>query len=188
MADLTTLAAVKAYAGVSGSGDDTAISGIVAAVSALIHELVGHDYDGDTITGEVHSGPVSGAVVLEKPVASIGAVVEGETTLDSGAYELESERLLWRKSIGGTIPWANGTRNIAVTYTTTSTVPADLELAAREVCAFMVKQSNIGSAGAARLGLSAQANVDTGSADYFVQALRQLPFASLTLRRFMRVA
>lgn len=188
MADLTTTAAVKAYAGVTGADDDAAIGVVVSAVSALIHEMIGHDYEAGPVTGEVHSAPVSGAIVLEKPAASITTVVESSTTLASTGYELEGERLLWRKASAGTVDWTSGIRNVVITYATVSTVPDDLELAAREVGAFMIKQSNIGSAGGARLGLSAQANVDTGSADYFVQALRKLPFTSLTLKRYQRLA
>lgn len=187
MADLTTTAAVKAWAGITGSGDDSAIDGIVTACSALLHGIVGHDYESTGVTAEHHSGAASGAIVLKKPAASITEVREGTVTLDSDAYELESERLLWRKANGYAADWAVGRRNIEVDYTPTSTVPADLELCAREVCAWIVKQSGLDS-GASRLGLSAQANADTGTADYFAQALRQLPMSNATLRRYKRYA
>ncbi len=185
MADLTTLAAVKAYANVTGSGDDKQIQTLVGAVSMLIHGIIGIDYEGETITAEKHSGPSSGLILLEKPAAVIDEVREDSTTLDSSAYELENERLLYRLSGGKSGPWAFGLRNVEVDYTTTTEVPEDLELAARESCAFMVKQT-AWTAGAARMGLSAQANADSGTADYFAQSLRELPMTKATLDRYKR--
>jgi hypothetical protein len=148
----------------------------------LIGDQVGHDYEGSILLAEKHSGAISGGIVLRYPAASIEAVrVTGGTVPVSG-YSLEGERLLYRYDSSGTIAWERGQRNVEVDYTTTNVVPTDLELAAREICAFMLKQS-AHIAGGARLGLSAQANADTGSADYFVQALSQLPFAARVLDR-----
>lgn len=186
MADLTSTADVKAYLGVSGSGDDTLIGEIVSAVSAHIHGLVGHDYEAGPVSSEHHSAPISGAIVLDKPAASITTVVENTTTLDVGAYELEGDRLLYRKANGETVAWSTGSRrNIEVTYATVTTIPDDLAMAAREVCAFMFKQTGAAQGGG-RLGLSAQANQDAGTADYFAQALRQLPLSSVVLARYRR--
>ena len=64
MADLTTLSAVKAYANVTGVGDDSDIAELITAVSALFHGIIGIDYEGASITDEHHSGPASGAIVL----------------------------------------------------------------------------------------------------------------------------
>ena len=186
MSDLTTRAAVKSYAGVTSNNDDGPISGIVSAVSVLLHGMVGHDYSGEAITGEHHSGPMSGALVLDRPAQSIEEVREGSDTLAAtGAYELSRERLVHRLSSGATVSWASGVRNIEVDYTTIDRVPADLEFAAREICAFMVKQSGWG-VGSSRMGLSAQANADSGNADYFTQAIRKLPMAKATLARYAR--
>lgn len=185
MGDLTTTEAVKAYAGVKGTGDDARIAGVVSAVSAMLSDIVGHDYDGGTIVAEKHTAPMSGAVVLDSPAASIDAIREGTGTVAASDYELEGERLVWRLSADQVTSWAKGARYIEVDYTLVSTIPVDLELAARESSAFMVKQSAF-VAGGSRLGLSAQANGDTGSADYFAQQLKALPFTSLALRRYRR--
>jgi len=187
MADLTTTAAVKAYAGVSGSGDDTAIGVLVTAISEVIAGVVGHDYAGATHTSEVYSGPVSGAIVLQAPAASITTVVEGTTTLGASDYELDGERLLYRKASSVASAWAEGNRNVAITYVDTSTVPADLELAARELGAWVLKQSHFDT-GSGRLGLAAQANADSGAADYFAQALEELPLLAFTMKRYKRFA
>lgn len=185
MADLTTRADVKAYAGVTSGSDDGPIGALVSAVSVLLHGMVGHDYEGEAIVGEHHSGPVSGALVLDKPALSIEEVREGSTTLAAGAYELSRQRLLYRISSGASVAWESGVRNIEIDYTTTHEVPADLEFAAREIAAFMVKQAGWGT-GASRMGLSAQANADSGNADYFTQAIRNLPMAKATLARYAR--
>lgn len=187
MADLTTTGAVKAYAGVKGSGDDQEIQGLVGAISSYLHGRVGHDYEGTAIVAEHHSSPASGALVLEKPAAAIDAVRVGTGTIAASGYELQGQRLVYRLSSGETIDWTAGVRNIEVDYTPTTEVPEDLELAARELAAFMLKQSAL-EGGASRFGLSAQASGDTGSADYFVQALAQLPFAAAVLRRYSRFA
>lgn len=186
MADLTTTALVKSYANIADSADDQAIAGIISAVSVHLHDLVGHDYEGDALIAEHHSAPYSGALVLHKPAASIDAIRENGTPLGSSNYELENERLVWRLASGLSVAWGAGKRSIEVDYTTTTEVPKDLELAAREVSAFMVKQSALASGGS-RMGLSGQANADSGSADYFVEALNQLPFSGAVLKRYQRL-
>jgi hypothetical protein len=186
VADLTNVEAVKAYAGVRGSADDARILGLVGAISAYVAGLIGHDYEGGTITAETHSGPVSGAVVLAKPAATISAVRELGTTVDPSGYALEGDALLWRKAGTSVVGWAEGRQAIEVDYVTLSDVPSDLELAAREACAFMVKQTGW-LAGGNRLGLSAQANADTGSADYFAQTLAKLPAFGAIVRLHRRV-
>jgi hypothetical protein len=180
MADLCTLEAVKGYAGVRSSGDDAAIANVIAAVSALIAGHIGHDYEGDTITAETHRPPFSGAVVLRKPAASVSAVRVRGTALAGSTYRLRDDRLLDRLQSSEPIAWSSGQR-IEVDYVTASDVPADLALAAAEISAFVWKQTGEDTGGA-RLGLSAQANADTGSADYFAQAIKQLPVARMALR------
>ncbi len=182
MADLTTTAAVKAYAGISGSGDDTAIDGIVSAVSELIGNAIGNNYPGGSVTDELHFAPASGAIVLRYPAASLTSVAVSGTALAAGDYELVDSRLIFRLANGARTDWTQGAR-ITATYTRESTVPTDLELAAREACAFVVKQTGLDSGGS-RLGLGAQSNADTGTADYFTQALATLPVLRMTLARY----
>lgn len=185
MADLTTVSEVKAYAGVTGQGDDARIESIVSAVSAAISGYIGNSFDAQPIVGERTDHPL-GAVLLERPAASIDAVRVNGATLSASGYRLQGDRVLWREadSYGGATSWGGV---VEVDYTPTSSVPDDLEFAAREIAAFMVKQSGL-SVGSGRLGLSAQANADTGSADYFTQSLRQLPASRMILGRYRRVA
>lgn len=179
-ADLTNTAAVKAYAGVQSSGDDSAIGGIVSAVSALFHAWIGHDFDGTPIVGEAHEPPASGVILLRKPAASISAVREGGATLSGSAYRFTSTRMLARLAAGRPSPWLDA---VQVDYTPISTVPKDLEIAAREACAWIVKQSSL-STGGARLGLSAQSNADTGNADYLIQRIDRLPLTRAVIARY----
>lgn len=180
MADLTTIAAVKSYAGVTGSGDDSQISAIISAVSSLIAGQIGHDYEGNAVTAEFHTAPFSGSIILRKPAESITAVRVSHSVIAAAGYRLSDGRLLTRLASGLPTVWS-GSSVIEVDYLTVSAVPADLELAAREIGAFVLKQSSL-PGGGSRLGLSAQANGDTGSADYFVQALKQLPVSRMALR------
>lgn len=186
MANLTTLDAVKAFAGVTGSGDDSAINGIIAAVSSLLHGIVGQTFDGNAITGEFHPIPASTHIVLEQPAASIQAVREGTATLAASGYRHmgPGSRVIGREANGWPIKWS---APITVDYTPPTAVPADLELAAREAAAWVLKESAL-TAGASRLGLTAQANADSGNADYFVRRIEELPIVRAIIRRYGRFA
>ena len=186
MADLTTIEAVKGYAGIKGSADDAALLTVISGVSALIAEQIGHDYEGDTVTAEIHLAPFSGRIVLEKPAAVIDSVRVSGTTLAASGYRLKGTRLLERLSEGIHAAWSTGVK-IEIDYETVSKTPADLAHCASEVAAFIWKQTGEATGGS-RLGLSAQANADTGSADYFAQAIAQLPVARMALRNHRRFA
>lgn len=183
MADLTTTAAVKAFAGVTGSGDDTAIGVIVSAVSAFLHGIVGNTFDPAAITGELHARPPSALVLLKRPLASVTTVREAGQVLGASSWRAYAgTRLVERMASGAPTPWAG---EVSVDYTPASAVPADLELAAREAAAWVIKESGLTS-GASRLGLTAQANADTGAADYFVRRIEQLPIVAGAIRRYGR--
>ena len=184
MADLTTTAAVKAFAGVTGSGDDSAIGGIVSAVSSMFHEIIGHTYDATPIVAELHARPPTPYVVVRRPIASVSAVREAGETLAASGYRAQvGTRLLERRASGESTPWVG---EVEVDYTPTSTVPADVELAAREAAAWVVQESGLGS-GASRLGLTAQANPDSGNADYFVRKIGDLPLVRELMRSHRRL-
>jgi hypothetical protein len=183
MADLTTTAAVKAFAGVTGSGDDAAIAGLVTAVSAILHSIVGHTFDATPVAGEIHPVPPTPFVILEKPVASVTTVREGGQVLAaSGWRRLTGSRIVERLAGSVSTPWLD---EISVDYVPTSVVPADLELAAREATAWVIKESGLASGGS-RLGLNAQANSDSGNADYFVKRIEELPIVASIVRRYGR--
>lgn len=182
MADLTTTAAVKAFAGVTSAADDAAIAVIVSAVSAILHGIVGNTFDGTPIVGEFHGLPASTFVVTERPAASVQAVREGANTLAATGWRHmgPGSRVIGREASGLPIAW---TAPVSVDYTPTSTVPADVELAAREAAAWVLKESGFGT-GASRLGLTAQANADSGSADYYVRRIEELPIVRALIRRY----
>lgn len=188
MALFTSLAAVKAYAGVKIGVDDSEIVGIIDAVSSAMANLVGHNYEPDPIIGETHSGPYSIGLVLKKQPVSIEEVrISGGVIAASGYSITEGSRILFRVSSNSAIGWESGSRNIEVDYTPISTVPADIELAAREMASFMIKQSSF-TVGGGRLGLGSQSNGDTGTADYFTKTLEALPMVQSVLRRYKRFA
>lgn len=185
MADFTTTAAVKAFAGVQGSGDDAAIGGLVTAVSAVLAELVGHDYSAAAIVGEIIRQPPTPFAITARPISSVSAVREAGVLLAASGYRaVAGTRILERRgSAAYAVNWGG---EVSVDYTPTSTVPADLELAAREATAWVIKESGL-VAGASRLGLTAQANPDSGNADYYVRKVQDLPIvrAVLATRRRM---
>lgn len=184
MADLTTTALVKAFAGVTGSGDDSAIGGIVSAVSSMLHAIIGHTFDATPVLGEVVAQPPTQFLLVSKPIASVQAVREAGETLAVSSYRpLVGSRLLERREGGASTPWLG---EVEVDYTPTSTIPTDIELAAREAAAWVVKESGLGS-GASRLGLTAQANPDSGNADYFVRRIGDLPLVRELIRSHRRL-
>lgn len=183
MADLTTTAAVKAFAGVTGSGDDAAIAGIVAAVSSMLHGIVGHDFSATAVVAELHPTPPSAFVVLDKPVGTVTTVREGGQVLAaSGWRHVAGTRLVERRASSESVSWS---AEVSVDYTPSATIPADLELAARECSAWVVKESGLAS-GSSRLGLTAQANADSGNADYYIKRLEELPMVRAVIRRYGR--
>lgn len=185
MADLTTTAAVKAFAGVTSSGDDSAIGGIVAAVSAILHGIIGHDFSGTPIAAELHEQPPTAFLLLDRPVASVQTVREaGQALASTGWRWIPGSRLIERRAGNVSTPWAG---EASIDYTPASSVPADVELAAREAAAWVLKESGL-TTGASRLGLTAQANADTGNADYFVRRIEDLPCVKTIVRRYGRFA
>jgi hypothetical protein len=180
MADFTLLADVKAFAGVTAATWDTEIGGIISAVSAMLARHVGHDYDATSRTEKI-SGTRQPAVIVSRPIQTLTSVALDDTTLTvDDDYEFTvGQRAIYRLASGLGSIWELGNRNVTAIYAPVSTVPDDLELAAREASAFVWKQSH--QSGASRLGLENKGN-DTGGLSQYITDILTLPVVQTVVR------
>jgi hypothetical protein len=146
--DLLTLTEAKAALNISSTAQDTEIAAYVTAVSGQLDELCGPVVT-RTITSESHDGGVTRLFLLERPVATVTAVVEYDGTtgtaltaetpgdIAGARYLLDAAQgVLWRRVSGSDSVYPAGRRNVVVTYaagryTSTSTVDERFKTAAR---------------------------------------------------------
>ena len=134
MADFTTLEKVKAWSNVSANGDDAEIQEIVTATSLYMGKVIGEDYEGTSILGEVYDPPVSPALVLRRRAVSVERVAVASGDLDPASYALDYGRSIYMVPAS---QWSGSPRSIEVDYTTSGTVPLDVELAATMASSFI---------------------------------------------------
>ena len=151
---LTTLTDYKAFNGITGTANDTALGAIVTAVNAKVARYLDRTIETGTFT-EFYSGTGGETLRLKNyPITSITSVEERDdsgsyTTLDSGEYRFNSASgLLFRigaragivrssfeddapRARVGIWPcWADGFDNYRVVYVGGfAAVPADLQMA-----------------------------------------------------------
>lgn len=139
---LLTIAELRAAAGVTGSGQDAALTTLGARVSASIARACGVASDGvnpPTLLRETCSEiyrPTASRdkiVLSRRPVTSITSVAENSETLSASAYEVNPPSgIMTRLSSDYPTSWPSG--KITVTYIAGfATVPDDLKLAASKL-------------------------------------------------------
>lgn len=137
MADLITLAQYKIYNKITGSGDDSLNTELIASASAAIEKLVGRTLTSASYT-EDYSPRYPGKLLQlnNYPVTALTQVRlwPNETyveTYDSGNFNIDLDRGLVEWATGsGRGTWPRGFQVIEVSYTGGySTVPDDLQLA-----------------------------------------------------------
>lgn len=137
MTDLTTLAAVKAYAGVVGAGDDAALSALITGYSDMIRAYTGRDFS-LTDYGRYFDGRNSTRLVLpQTPVVSVasvaidGVAVPAQAVVGGIGYRHDETSII----LDGhrfTRGWGNVLVNWTAGY---ATVPAAIVQAAIEMVA-----------------------------------------------------
>lgn len=127
-----SLTDVKTHLNITGTGDDSELLAMTAAATGLIEGQVG-PITRRTVTDTVDGGR-STVILSTAPVASVTTVVENGSTLASSAYSLDGESGVLTRLFGQSdAVWADGARNISVTYVAGRTdVPADLRHAVLE--------------------------------------------------------
>lgn len=153
--------------GQSAAVDSAFIGSLITQVSGLFDRLTGETFASTARTQTVSGLDGIAVIVLEFRPLSVTTVVEDSTTLDSGLYELDGFRL-WRvNSNGTTINWANGVRNIVVTYSSGfSTTPPAIHRACIEevVRGYMTANTETGEGN--RIGLTGKSPEFGGSYSY----------------------
>tara|TARA_Y100000310_G_scaffold336656_1_gene421794 strand:+ start:244 stop:807 length:564 start_codon:yes stop_codon:yes gene_type:complete len=181
--DLTTTALVKTHANISGSDDDTLIGQLVTSVSIAMAAYMDRDiYQTASVERIYRPTPGQSALVLDQwPVASLVVTEDSTALVLDTDYELRNERLLYRISGDVDTDWSSGAR-ISVTSTEGyATIPADLDLAAREQIRFAFQQTNVGGS---RLG-TASASSPTGDSEGFIP-YEWLPFTKAVMEAYRR--
>lgn len=165
MADLVTTTEYKAYAGITGTGDDAAFAVLIAAASRAIRRYCGRDevtgFAAATYT-EKYDGNGSDVIQLrEWPLASVTSVtlIADDGTTDAyattdyrpnlrtgGLYLLGSVSGRVLTDFGGLMLgggygvspcWPVGEQNLSVVYVTSGAVPDDLKLACYQIVDFL---------------------------------------------------
>lgn len=143
MADLTTLAAVKAYAGITGTAQDVLLSGLITRASAAIENYLQRSVMSGSVA-EVRDGTGATAMLLRQwPVASVASLmIDGQTIPAASAWGAPG----WWLADGRTIllfgyRFARGIANVQASYTAGyATVPADIEQACIETVLLALKR------------------------------------------------
>lgn len=168
-AALTTLARLKAFRGISGSGSDDDLSTVIAGVSKRMQAHMARSIVSQAITEEKHDASgLSDTIILgEYPVIVPPAVVlrdrNGEE-IDSTTYEVDEDAgFLIRVTAGEPSNWDAGRRAYEVDYTSGyATIPEDLAFWATKQAAYEWLQ--FGQAG--RLGNRGEILDPGGEAQY----------------------
>jgi hypothetical protein len=143
--DLTTLAAVKADLGLSGTEDDALLADLINRASAMIMSYCGRAFAREALSETFRpSCRLPNLMLARRPVVSDGlAVTEAGETLASADWELDARSgLLYRlDGADGRIDWPAA--KIVVTYAAGYILPgtagADLPADIEQACLSIVK-------------------------------------------------
>jgi hypothetical protein len=138
VADLTTLAAVKAYAGITHPADDTLLSGMIAAYSEWVRSYTNRDF---TVTDYDLWRSGRGAVVMllpQFPIVDVTLVqIDGVSIPRAPSFAGYGYRFTQMSVIlGGGPTFSVGAQNVYVEYSAGyAVVPADIAQAVNELVA-----------------------------------------------------
>ena len=171
---LTNLARVKEFLDISGSGNDTLLTRLIAAVSGEVQTWLAHTIIQTTATGERygHSGRNPWLPLIGYPIISITSLVEGDTTLVLDTdFELDEADqrggIVNRISSGDLINWSWGRGHIQATYVHGyASVPDEVAHAATELVAYDFHRSKPGGG---RLGIDGKALDAGGGSGYLTR-------------------
>jgi len=166
--DLTSLAAVKLYAGITGTGDDALIQTVLSAVSEAIHRVLRYRASEVVRTLELYSGHgVTDALLLRhRPAGTLVAVQIDAVAQDLTDFLLDAEAGILYRTEG--VAWPRGRRNIGVSYTSgyaPGVIPGDLGMAAVKQTVYELGLSKVRGD---RIGEDSAVNPDGSTTSYVV--------------------
>ena len=135
MVDLTTLAAVKTYAGVQGTTDDALIGSLITAYSAWVRSWLSRDLLRTTYTVRLSGAGGASIQLPQYPIRSIaslsvnGVAIAAQPSWGASGYYFDSTRLYLEG-----FSFSRGNGNVLVTFDAgLDVVPADLAQAVNEL-------------------------------------------------------
>lgn len=153
MADLTTLANVKAWLSITTNGEDAVLQSLITSVSKYIENWLNRTILSATYT-EYRDGTGTNRIMLaNQPVTAVSSVVMNNlgvpavaipaSTAMSFGYVFDARNI---KLVGFGAKFPMGMNNVVVTYTAGyATVPVDIERACLELVALRFRErSRIG--------------------------------------------
>lgn len=145
MADLTTLALVKLHGGL-GDDNDTLLNQLIDSVSRQMEADMVRTIALVSGVVRIYRPPAGVAVIVldEWPVASTVVTEDSAALVLNTDYEILDDRRMVRISGDAQIAWASGAK-VSVTATEGySTIPTDIDLAAREAVRLAYMQTKVG--------------------------------------------
>jgi hypothetical protein len=143
---IDTLSNVKARLGITSSSDDTLLGLLQDSADAFISNSCQRDFTGGTFT-EYHPGNSEFVIVKNYPITTVTSVkvdashgFSAETLMSSDQYVVHSDRGVIQSLFGPFLPkriqglvnsniqiWTRGPRTVQVVYTSSTTVPKDIQ-------------------------------------------------------------
>lgn len=143
--DLTTVASLKAWLGITATTADDQLQRLVTAVSVGVAGFLGRDLHSQERT-EAYDGTGSDLLLLRQaPATAVARVLVDGQELPASAYRMTPLSLVRLGSW-----WPVGWDNVQVTYTAGYTdVPPDVEQAVLEICGYRWREKD-------RIGLASK--------------------------------
>lgn len=150
MGDLTTLASVKTYGGITDTTKDALLSALITAASAAVEQYIGRIIQQQSYTALMDGNGAALLPLPQYPISAVsvveinGVAVGANSTWGDGGFAHDGDRSLYFPGEGRVFPV--GKRNVKVTYTAGyASVPADLAQAVNElVLSDMKNRDHIG--------------------------------------------
>lgn len=136
MADLTTLASLKTYLGITDAGSDAVLTKLIAAASAAIEQAIGYPLSSETRTERLDGNGADIVHPMVRPITAVASVaVDGRSFSPAASSQGQGfgfdYRAVW---LWGGERFNLGRRNVEITYTAGyPTIPADIEQAVNEL-------------------------------------------------------
>lgn len=171
MSDLTTLAKVKNYLGITTSDHDTLLEYLITRMSTFIRTYCGRDFDQTTYTDDKYDGEYKNDGFLRLrhfPIISVTSLYDdtsreftADTEIESGDYIIRNDEGIIQLLDG--VFFNEDYQNIKITYVAGySTIPEDLEQACIDLVGFKFNTRQSSGKRSERLGRWAVTYVTLG--------------------------
>lgn len=147
----TTLADVKAYAGISVTTDDTLITALIPRAQAIIEAYTGRKFEAETLTRYFHIEDIDGQFLWLSgyDLLTVTTLTNGNAVaIDAANYRLEprNETPKWAIKLDTDYTWeftdADSEISVAGTWGWSTTAPADIVHACVRLVAFIYRQKD----------------------------------------------